>query len=115
MPTRGHLRGIGRGQTHKARIIRLWLGGATFDQIAYQSRHSLTAIQRYIQTFVRLVELHQQHLAKGHIALLLAMGVPLVREYLTVYQQSMTPEVQERLVDQLAQLGQASSTPRGGL
>jgi hypothetical protein len=34
LPTRGKLRGIGRGQTHKAQIVGRWLEGETYDQIA---------------------------------------------------------------------------------
>jgi hypothetical protein len=96
LPSRGHLHGIGRGQTHKAHIVRLWLLGATYDQIARQTRHSVSAIQRYVQTFVRVVDLHQRGFSDNQVALLLNVSLPLVREYLAVYQQNATPECCER-------------------
>jgi len=114
LPTRGNLRGIGRGQTHKARIVGQWLRGATYDQIAQQSRHSLMAIQRYIQTFVRVVDLHQQGFPEGQIALLLELGLALVREYLAVYQQNASSECRERLAAQLERLERAGAAKKGG-
>jgi DNA-binding CsgD family transcriptional regulator len=109
LPTRGNLHGIGRGQTHKAQIVELWLRGATYDQIGRQTRHSVPAIQRYVQTLVRVVDLHQQGFSDGQVALLLEIGLPLVREYLAVYQQNATPECRERLAAQMERLGRAGA------
>ena len=114
LPTRGHLHGIGRGQTHKAHIVAHWLQGATYDQIAQRSRHSLSAIQRYIQTFVRVVDLHQQSFPDSQIALLLEIGLPLVGEYLAVYQHNSAPEARLRLTAQLERLGRAAASKKGG-
>jgi CRP-like cAMP-binding protein len=108
LPTRGNLRGIGRGQTHKAQIVGRWLEGETYDQIALYTHHSLTCIQRYIQTFVRVVALHRQEFSEGQIALLVSKGRPLVREYLAVYGQHDTPACRERLAAQLQRLNGAS-------
>lgn len=114
LPTRGKLQGIGRGQTHKAQIVGLWLQGATYDQIARQTRHSLSAIHRYIQTFARVVDLHQQGFSAMQVAQLVQCGGALVREYLAVYQQHATPDCRERLTAQLARLGQARAGKKGG-
>ncbi|MAT96140.1 MAG: hypothetical protein CL608_03270 [Anaerolineaceae bacterium] len=108
LPTRGNLRGIGRGQTHKAQIVRRWLLGETYDQVAYHTRHSVTCVQRYIQTFVRTLQLHQKAFTPGEIGLALQIGIPLVKEYLAVYQQNDTPFCRQRLAEQTARL---SETP----
>jgi hypothetical protein len=113
LPTRGNLHGIGRGQTHKAQIVGLWLRGATYDQIARQTRHSVPAIQRYVQTFVRVVDLHQQGFSDSPIALLLNVSLALVREYLAVYQQNATPECRERLAAQMERLERAGAPKKG--
>jgi biotin operon repressor len=113
LPTRGNLHGIGRGQTHKAQIVGLWLRGATYDQIAQQTRHSVSAIQRYVQTFVRVVGLHQQGFPDSQVALLLNVSLALVREYLAVYQQNATPECRERLAAQMERLGRAGAPKKG--
>lgn len=113
LPTRGKLHGIGRGQTHKARIVGLWLRGATYDQIARQTRHSLSAVKRYIQTFVRVVELNQQGFPDSQVAMLLNVGLALVREYLAVYEQNDAIECRERLTEQTERLGRAGSLKKG--
>ncbi len=104
LPTRGYLHGVGRGQTHKAQIIKHWLQGQTYDQIAQQTHHTLTAVKRYIQHFVRVVELHRQDFGVTQIALLLQIGGALVQEYLVVYEQNDTIECRQRLQEQIERL-----------
>lgn len=113
LPTRGKLQGVGRGQTHKARIVGCWLRGETYDQIALHSHHSLSSIQRYIGAFVRLVDLHQQGFADSEIALVLEMSVSLVQEYLAVYRQHDKSEYRARLTEQIERLRQAPRPKRG--
>ena len=112
LPTRGNLHGIGRGQTHKARIVSYWLQGKTYDQIALHTRHSLSSIRRYVQAFVRLVRLHQLGFSENQVAQLLQIGRPLVREYLVIYRQHDAPEYRERLADQLQRLSNRMGTQR---
>lgn len=106
LPTRGNLKGIGRGQTHKALIVGRWLRGQTYDQIARATHHSLVSVQRYVQTFSRVIQLQQRGLVADEIALLLQIGWPLVAEYQAIYQQYDSPFVRERLATQLQRLGQ---------
>ena len=114
LPTRGNLRGIGRGQTHKAQIVRRWLLGETYDQVAYHTRHSLTCVKRYIQTFARVMQLHQKGFIVGEISLALQVGSPLVNDYLVVYQQNNTSFCRQRLTDQIERLSGASAALKRG-
>ena len=107
LPTRGNLQGIGRGQTHKALIVGRWLRGETYDQLMLSTRHSLTCIRRYIQSFVRIVELHEQGFSLNQIARLVEHSEALVQEYLAVYHQNDSPECRERLTEQLTRLRKA--------
>ena len=104
LASRGYLHGIGRGQTHKARIVKLWLQGMTYDQIAAHTHHSLTSIQRYILTFVRVVHLHQKEFEPADIAHLVQLGLPLVAEYLALYRAINSNAAQRRLQEQLDRL-----------
>lgn len=115
LPSRGNLHGIGRGQTHKAQIIGAWLGGATYDQIAQQTHHCPSSISRYIQTFVRVIDLHQQDFEAGQIAQVLQIGLPLVQEYLAVYGQHAQAAQRERLEEQIARFNQAGGPKKGGV
>jgi hypothetical protein len=106
LPTRGNLKGIGRGQTHKALIVGRWLRGESYDQIARATHHAVVSVQRYVQAFVRVIQLHQQGLDKEEIALLLQIGWPLVADYLAIYQAHDSPLARERLAAHIQRLQQ---------
>ena len=114
LPTRGNLHGIGRGQTHKAQIIGRWLRGETYDQLMMSTRHSSASIRRYVQTFLRVVELNRQAFAVSQIAHLVQSGETLIREYLAVYEQNDRPEWRTRLEEQLNRL-RRGDTPLDGV
>jgi DNA-binding Lrp family transcriptional regulator len=115
LPTRGRLKGIGRGQTHKAQIVGRWLRGETYDQIHLHTRHSLVSIKRYVQSFVRVVDLHQQGLPESQIAFILQLSDYLVGEYLALYHQYDTVEYQTRLTEQIERLRRAPCEKKGAL
>jgi len=115
LPSRGNLQGIGRGQTHKAQIIERWLRGETYDQIGMHTHHAIVSIQRYIRTFVRVVELHQQEFSDSQIAMLLQLGLALVQEYLAVYRHNHEPDCQRRLQEQLKRLSTSPVAKKGVL
>ena len=107
LPTRGQVQGIGRGQTHKAHIVGRWLQGQTYDQIAQHTQHSLSSIQRYVQTFLRGVRLHGQGVSDAQIAQVVQIGPALVQEYLAVQRQHDTPAERGRLVEHLQRVERA--------
>jgi len=111
LPTRGHLQGIGRGQTHKAHIVGRWLRGETYDQVAWHTHHAVSCVRRYVQTFVRVVNLQQQGFSQTEMALLLQVSQPLLTEYLAVYEQHDSPFCRQRLQEQLTRL--TNSAPQG--
>jgi len=115
VPTRGRLKGIGRGQTHKAQIVSRWLRGETYDQIKFHTRHSLSSIKRYVQSFVRVADLHRQGFSESEIALLLDLSSYLVGEYLTVYTKHDSTEYQARLTEQIERLTKAPEAKKGAL
>jgi len=113
LPTRGQLKGIGRGQTHKAQIVGRWLRGETYDQIMLYTRHSLSSVKRYVQSFVRVADLHRQGFSENEIALLLELSAYLVREYLAVYNEYDLVEYRERLTEQIERLSKAPKAKKG--
>lgn len=104
LPSRGYLKGIGRGQSHKAQIVSRWLNGESYDQLERHTHHTGTSIRRYVQTFIRVHHLHQQGFESAQIATLVQIGHPLVEEYLALWQENDTPTTRERLADQLQRL-----------
>lgn len=110
LPTRGYLRGIGRGQSHKGQIITRWLRGETYDQIALHTHHSLSSIRRYLNSFVQVIKLHRQGFAMEEIAMLAQLSLYLVREYLQVQAENDTPACRARLEAQLERLNRRFRT-----
>jgi len=103
--TRGVVKGVGRGQTHKVRIIELWLDREGYDKIARWMHHSPQAIKRYVSTFLRVVVLHRQGTGVEEIAFLTQTSVRLVKEYLAVYEAAMgVPHRREKLEEELARV-----------
>ncbi|MHC4433024.1 MAG: DUF1670 domain-containing protein [Planctomycetota bacterium] len=115
LPTRGRLKGIGRGQTHKAQIVGRWLRSETYDQIMLYTRHSLSSIKRYVQSFVRVADLHRQGFSESEIALLLELSAYLVGEYLAIYYAHDSIECQARLTEQIERLRKAPRAKKGAL
>lgn len=111
LPSRGYRQGIGRGQSHKVQIIEQWLSHATYDQIMERTRHSLDAIRRYIQSFVRIVELHQQQMSPEQIGFITETSTQLVERYLAIYDAIQGPEERERLQSELERM--AAKRPSG--
>jgi predicted transcriptional regulator len=100
--TRGAVKNVGRGQTHKVKIIELWLNREGYDKISRWVHHSPQAIKRYVSTFLRLVVLHRQGKEAKEIAFLTQSSVKLVQDYLGLYEKALQqPYQQEKLEEEL--------------
>lgn len=114
LPTRGQLKGVGRGQTHKVRIIELWLDREGYDKIARWLHHSPQAIKRYVQAFLRIVSLYEKGTAAAEIAFLTQTTRRLVADYLVIYQAAKAiPHRQAKLAEELARVNAAGQLADG--
>ncbi len=87
--TRGVLHNIGRGQTHKKKIIGLYLEGYFFADIKLRTRHSVGAIKRYIQEFTKVYMSKCRGIEDGtEISLLTGISLNLVRQYSEILEES---------------------------
>ena len=103
--TRGFVKGVGRGQTHKVRVIELWLDREGYDKIARWLHHSPQSIKRYVSAFLRIVTLHRQEANVQEIAFLTRTSNRLVGEYLKLYQAAMqVPHRREKLEEELVRV-----------
>lgn len=111
--TRGRVKGVGRGQSHKVRIIELWLDREGYDKISRWVHHSLQAIKRYVSTFQRIVALHREGLAVEKIAFLTSSSARLVQDYLGVYESALAvPHRREKLEEELGRvMGRSVTVP----
>lgn len=86
--TRGNEHDIGRGISHKSRIIELYLKGYTYDEIIRKSRHSGHSIKRYVSSFGRLLLILSHGIKEvSEISRLLHQSERLTKEYLELYEK----------------------------
>jgi transcription initiation factor IIE alpha subunit len=103
--TRGMIKGVGRGQTHKVKIIELWLDRQGYDTIERWVRHSAQSIKRYVSAFLRVSSLHQQGVAEEEIAFLTGTSLRLVKDYIELYKAALeTPHQREKLEEELVRV-----------
>jgi hypothetical protein len=103
--TRGAVKGVGRCQTHKVRIIELWLDRESYDKISRWVHHNPQSIKRYVSTFLRMVLLHRRGTVESEIAFLTRSSARLVQEYLDVYKSAMENEARrEKLEEELVRV-----------
>ena len=87
--TRGYLHNIGRGQTHKVKIIGMYLDGKTYSEIKLTARHSTGAIKRYIESFTKVLIAQSKGIyEKKEISAVTGISEALVKQYLELIKES---------------------------
>lgn len=80
--TRGYLHNIGRGQTHKVKIISMYLDGMTYSEIKMRAQHSVGSIKRYLESFTKVVMSQKRGIyRKKEISLVTGISETLVAQY----------------------------------
>lgn len=109
VPTRGQIKDIGRGVSHKTQIVSDWLAGYTFSQIKSRRWHALTSIERYCRDFQRVARLSAHGLSIAEIRRGTGLSERLIGEYLALCQA--TGADNERLRQLLAEPDETTETP----
>lgn len=84
IPTRGNKRDIGPGVTHREKAVELYLQGKDAVAIARDLQHSLKAVERYLQTFKRVLYCQWQVRDSLKTAMIVGVSVALVNRYLAL-------------------------------
>lgn len=71
--TRGTVKDIGPGVSHREQAVRLWLSGKEPLDVAHHLKHSLGSIERYIRTFCRVVYAYKK--LQDHLKTALVVGI----------------------------------------
>lgn len=98
LPSRGWRHEMGRGQTHKTQILDLYLSGFQFSNIERRTKHSETAIKRYIQDFARVVLLHKKAFTVDQIRISTGFSHRLIGEYLKLLKTHAKSTQMKRLL-----------------
>ncbi len=100
--TRGYLHNIGRGQTHKAKIIGLYLDGLTYSEIKLRTKHSVGAIKRYLEGFTKVLMSQKQGIYRiKDISLVTGLSNYLVEQYIFLIKESKRDQTRKRNIELL--------------
>jgi transposase len=107
VPTRGQIKDIGKGVSHKTWIVSDWLAGYTFSEIHRRRRHALGSIERYCMDFQRVARLHAHGLSTAEIRVSSGLSERLIQEYLRLLEEAGLDN--ERLMQLLKQPNPATA------
>jgi biotin operon repressor len=100
VPTRGQQKDIGPGVTHRVQAITLFLEEKEPVEIARIIKHSLTAVERYIDTFCRVVYCQRRFRNNLKTALVVGVSVHTVNTYLGLHTDACeAPAYRERIAE----------------
>lgn len=85
IPTRGQMRDIGPGVSHKQRIVQLFLDGYTYTEIEMRTRHTIASIRRYVDGFTRVVRLTAEGMSPSEIRIATGLSERMISEYQELY------------------------------
>jgi hypothetical protein len=100
LPTRGAVQDMGRGQSHKAKIVEMYLQRMTYSEIARRAHHSASSIKRYVQTFGRVLVLWAHGVREAReVGYIVGVSERLAGEYLDLRRRYATAEYRDRLAE----------------
>lgn len=100
LPLRSTIRDMGKSVTHRALIIKEWLIGKEYSEIARSTHHSVDAVANYVDKFKRVVCLAKNNYEIMTIAFLVKLSPSLTQEYYDLYKAiNAVPHRREELDD----------------
>jgi len=102
--TRGYLHNIGRGQTHKVKIIGMYLDGQTYSDIKLRTKHSVGAIKRYLGSFVKVLMSQSRGIYWiKEISIVTGISAVLVQQYTELIKESKKDKTRRENLNQLVE------------
>ena len=92
IPMRGSECDMGRGVTHRRRIIELYMQMHTETEIVARTGHSYASIENYVREFAKVWLLQQRGLPPSMIRRITGRSMQLVNTYLQLAEEYDTPE-----------------------
>lgn len=85
VPTRGTVKDIGPGVTHREIAVRLWLEGKEPTEIARHIHHSIKATENYLEKFKRVAYLRRKGFTEFETSRTVGISVNAARTFLALY------------------------------
>lgn len=105
LPTRGQQKDIGPGVTHRAVAIRHWLEGKEPVEVAQHIKHSIKAVENYLQKFKRVAYLRRKGFSKFEIALTVGISVSASKTFLKLYDEYQNKAFFEQRLQEIELVG----------
>jgi hypothetical protein len=88
VPTRGQIKDIGPGLSHKAKVVQLYLWGLQFTDIEARTHHSEGSIKRYLADFRQIAALYARGAKIPEIRAATGRSASLIAEYIGIYERA---------------------------
>lgn len=112
-PLRSVIKDMGRTISHRCMLVKEWLLGREYAEIARRTTHSVPAVQNYISKFKRAIALAEEGYDIYTIAFLVKLSPTLVQQYYQLYQTlEIVPHRQAALREGLKKNGGPQCLPR---
>ncbi|RKY09090.1 MAG: hypothetical protein DRP65_08220 [Planctomycetota bacterium] len=103
--TRGQVRDIGPGVTHRGIAVRLWLEGKEPVEIARHINHSIAAVENYLEKFKRVAYLRRKSFDDYQSALTIGISVAAVKTFVELYKQYQHKPFFKQRIDEIELVG----------
>ena len=104
--TRGTIKDIGPGVTHKEIAIRHWLEDKEPTEVALQIHHSLKATENYLEKFKRVAYLRREKgFTEYEISLTAGISIASTRTFLSIYDEFKTKPFFRNRMKEIAIVG----------
>ena len=105
VPTRGQQKDIGPGVTHRVKAISLFLEEKEPLEIARAIKHSLTAVERYIDTFCRVVYCQRKFRNNLKTAMVVGVSLHTVNTYMALHTDACENPAYRKRISEIEERG----------
>jgi hypothetical protein len=106
LPLRSTIRDMGKSVTHRSLIVKQWLSGKEYSEIARGTNHSIDAVANYIDKFKRVVCLAKNNYEINTIAFLVKLSPSLAQEYYKLFRSAKIVSHRKEELDDLVKKSQ---------
>ena len=93
LPSRGEIRDIGRGVSHKIPVIRKYLRDLSFSRISRElGNHGISSMARYLHHFALVMILEDRGLNPAQMQSVVGISENLIGQYRALYTELNVPE-----------------------
>ena len=89
LPLRSTIKDMGRTLSHRSLIVKEWVKGSEYTEIARKTNHSVKAVNNYVSKFKQVVALMEEDYDVQTIAFLTKISKRLAEEYIDIKAHSV--------------------------